>query len=207
MLFVTHVSTGCPVTLQPGQINSIAKSCNGSNRNRFKCCSSALLELRISLTETSPTSETFSISKKQGAACLKDLGSALLTRDGAQVLHREFQTCNIAPEAIFQYSTHGCHGISTIEEIHSILLAQEVDYHLLNEYCSEPSTSCEQCRRAVLDAAFVVASTGGSEMKPKVLQHCSDLVFLALASNSTNGKAFEIGSCLNYLPGALKVFY
>lgn len=202
MIYVAYVSTGCPVTLQPGQITSIAKSCNSSNENRFKCCSSALLELRVSLTETFPWSETLSISKKQGAACLEDLGSTLLTQDGAQDLHTEFQTCNIVPEDIFHNSTHGCHGISTMEEIHKVLLEQEVDYHLLHEYCSVPLTSCEQCRRAVLDAAFVVASTGGSRMKSKVLQSCSDLVFLSLVRNSTKAKAFEIGSCLYSLPGA-----
>lgn len=190
------------MTLQPGQITSIAKSCSGSNGNRFKCCASALLELRISLTEISPMSGTFSISEKQGAACLEDLDSALLTQD----VHTEFLTCNILPEDIFHNSTHSCHGISTMENIHKILLEHEdVDYRLLHESCSVPSTSCDQCRRAVLDAAFVVASTGGSGMKPKVLQSCSDLVFLALASNSTKAKASEIGSCLYSLPGAYVV--
>lgn len=176
--------------------------------NRFECCESALLELRISLTEKSPWSETFSISKKQGAACFEDIDLALLAQDGAQDLHTNFQTCNFLPEDIFHFSTHGCHGIITEVGMRKVLLEQAVDYHLLHESCSLTSTSCDQCRQAVLDAAFVVAASGGSLMnsKSKVLQSCSDLVFLALTRNSTKAKALEIGSCLYNLPGAFSAF-
>ena len=185
------------MTLQPGQINSIAKSCSGNDQ--YNCCASALLELRISLTEAPPMSTTFSISEKEGAACLKDLDSALFTHD----MHTNFQKCNIAPDDIFHTSTHGCYGISTMERIQEILREQSVDFHLIQESCGEASTLCDRCRRAVLDATYVVASTGGFGMKANVLQCCSDLVFLGLVSNFTQLKASEIGSCLYFPLGML----
>ncbi|KAG0591504.1 hypothetical protein KC19_1G179700 [Ceratodon purpureus] len=194
------VPSGCPVTLLPGQVSSIAQSCsNVTSGNQYNCCASAMLELRISLTEVSPMSTTFSVSEKQGDACLKDLDSALLTLD----VQKNFQACKYTAGDIFHTSTHGCHGITKVERIVEILREQRVDFQLIQESCTEASTLCERCRRAVLDATYVVASTGGAGMKANVLQYCSDLVFLALAaSNFIQPKASEIGSCLYIAPDA-----
>nr|XP_024392136.1 probable receptor-like protein kinase At1g49730 isoform X1 [Physcomitrium patens] len=182
----------CPVTLQPDKITAIVETCDAQKGNQYKCCASALLALRISITHATPVSTTFSISEKQGAACLKDLSSDLAILD----MHSRFQTCNIAAEEIFHTSTHGCHGISTVKQIHELLRKQKIDYRLIQESCSVAATSCEPCRRAMLDVTFVLASARGSGMKAKVIQSCSDLVFLAITSNFTEAKAYEIGSCL-----------
>jgi hypothetical protein len=189
------------VTLQPGQVSYIAKSCsNVTSGNQYNCCASALLELRILLTGAPPTSTTFSVSERQGAACLKDLDSALLTLD----MHTNLQTCNIVSDDIFHASTHGCHGISSVGTIHEILREQRVDFHLIQESCTEASAFCGRCRRAVLDATYVLASTGGSSgVKANALQCCGDLVFLALASNFTPAKTSDIGSCLYIALGML----
>ncbi|KAG0591502.1 hypothetical protein KC19_1G179700 [Ceratodon purpureus] len=198
------VPSGCPVTLLPGQVSSIAQSCsNVTSGNQYNCCASAMLELRISLTEVSPMSTTFSVSEKQGDACLKDLDSALLTLD----VQKNFQACKYTAGDIFHTSTHGCHGITKVERIVEILREQRVDFQLIQESCTEASTLCERCRRAVLDATYVVASTGGAGMKANVLQYCSDLVFLALAaSNFIQPKASEIGSCLYIAPDCAALF-
>lgn len=205
--------TGCPVTFNSDQVSFIAKSCSNSTpATKYKCCASALLSLRVTLTQTLPTSTTFVISEKQGAACIKDLDTALLTqvltvknssKTGLQA------TCNILPQQIFHDSTHGCHGISTTERLFEILRKEMVDYDLIQASCrvGTSTSTCEQCRQGIMDATYVVAvSTGGSGLDPKTLQSCSDLVFLALASNSTLAYAADLGTCLYTLPGTAIAF-
>ncbi|XP_024529959.1 probable receptor-like protein kinase At1g49730 [Selaginella moellendorffii] len=179
--------TECPLKLTPWQLQNVANVCSSSESPESSCCSVSLLFLRIAASKLGKTSGDFAIPQRLARACIDDLGP--------RIASSRQRVCSISSDSIANSARRGCNNIVSLRELEHRLTERDFSVSRVTETCDR--SSCLECRRAALDAAYAAA---WPYVDATTLQHCMDLTFLMLASNASAIRATQIGGCLYALP-------